>query len=99
MPRYLQNLRECAIGMLNAGMTMNAVAMNIECSTHAIRHLKQRFQATGCSEDRPRSGRPRVTTRGQGRYIRNTHLRNRFQTAAATAANINCTHNNRISAA
>ena len=41
--------------------------------------------------------RPRVTTRGQDRYIMNTHLRNRFQTATATAANTPGLHNNRIS--
>ena len=29
MPRIPQNLRERDIGMLNAGMTMNAVAMNV----------------------------------------------------------------------
>ena len=45
----------------------------------------------------PRSGRPRVTTRGQDRYIMTTHLRNRFQTATATAANTPGLHNNRIS--
>ena len=58
-----------AIGMLNAGMTMNAVAMNTGCSTRAIRHLRQRFQATGRTEDRPRSGRTRVSKLGQNRYI------------------------------
>ena len=72
--------------------------MNIGCSTRAIRHLRQRFQAIGCPEDRPRSGRPRVTTRGQDRCIPNIHLCNRFQTATATAANTHGTHNNRISA-
>ena len=69
MHRLPQNLRERAIGILNAGMTMNAVAMNIGCSTRAIRHLMQRFQATGRTEDRPRSRRLRVMTRGQDRYI------------------------------
>ena len=98
MPRIPQNLRERAIGMLNAGMTMNAVPMNIGCSIRAIRHLRQRFQATGRTAGRPRSGRQRVTTRGQDRYIRNTHLRNRFQTATTTAANTHGTHNNHISA-
>ena len=72
--------------MLNAGMTMNAVAMNIGCSTRAFRHHRQRFQAKGRTEDRPRSGRPGVTTCGQDRYIRDTHLRDRFQIATATAA-------------
>ena len=84
MPRIPQNLREHVIGMLNAGMTINTVAMNIGCSTPAIRHLRQRFQAAGHTEDRPRSGRRRVRTRCQDRYIWNTHLHNRFQTATAT---------------
>ena len=52
MPRIPQSLRERAIGM-----TMTAVAMNIGCSTRAIRHLRQCFQATGRTEDRPRRGR------------------------------------------
>ena len=51
MPRITQKLCDCAIGMLNAGTMMNTVAMNIECSTCAIQHLRQRFQATGCMED------------------------------------------------
>ena len=55
--------------MLKAGMTMNAIAMNVRCCTRAIRHLRQRFQATGRTEDRPRIGRLCVTTRGQDRYI------------------------------
>ena len=51
MPRIMYNLRKYAIGMLNAGMIMNAVAVNIACSTRAIRHLRQCFQATGCTEN------------------------------------------------
>ena len=92
MPRSPPNLRERAIGMHNAGMKMNAVAMKSGCSTRAIRYLRQRFQATGRTEDRPRSGRPRVTTHGQD-HIRNTHLRNRFQTVKATAAKTHGIHN------
>ena len=34
----------------------------------------------------------------QDRYIMNTHLRNQFQTATATAAKTHGLHNNRISA-
>ena len=50
------------------------------------------------TNDRPRSGRPRVTTRRQDRYIRLTHLRNRFRTAVETFQVTPGTHNNRISA-
>ena len=51
MPRIPQNLCERAVGMLNAGMTKNAVDLYIECSTRAIQHLGQRFKATGHTED------------------------------------------------
>ena len=49
MPRIPQNLRERAIGMLNADMTMKAVAMDIGRSTRTILHLRQSLQATGRS--------------------------------------------------
>ena len=95
MPRIPQKLRKRAIGMFNAGIMMNAVAMYIGYSTRPVRHLRQRFEATGLTEDRPCSGRLCVSKRYQDRYIRNMHLGNRFQTATATAANTNGIHNNR----
>ena len=58
----------------------------------------QHFQATGCTEDQPHSGRPRVMTRSQDCYIHNINLYNRFQTITATAGNTHGTNNNRISA-
>ena len=94
MPRIPPYLHQHATGMLNAGMMMNAVAMNIGCSTYAIRHLWQRFQATGHTENQPHSGCPRVMTHGQDRCI----LRICFQTATATAVNTHGPHNNHVSA-
>ena len=38
------------LALLDTGMTMNVVAMNIACSTHAIRHPWQCFQATGLKQ-------------------------------------------------
>ena len=46
-PEFRKKLCECAIDMRNAGMTMNAVAINIGYSTCAVRYLRQRFQGTG----------------------------------------------------
>ena len=40
----------------------------------------------GSVSDAPRSGRPRVTTPREDRYLRLTHLRNRFQPATEMAA-------------
>ncbi|XP_065943696.1 uncharacterized protein [Magallana gigas] len=47
-----------------------------------------RFQQSGNTQDRSRSGRPRVTSRQQDTHIRLEHLRNRFQTASWTAPGI-----------
>ena len=82
MPRIPNNLRERAIGMLGAGISTEHVARNVGCSSRAIRNLRIRSRTTGSTND----------------YIMNTHLRNRIQTATATAANTPGLHNNRISA-
>ena len=54
----------------------------------AINRLWARYNATGSTRDRPRSGRPRITTPAQDRYIRLLHLRDRFKTASSTVNQI-----------
>ena len=46
-------------------------------------NLLSRHQQTGQAQDRPRSGRPRVTTSAEDRCIQTIHLRNRFVTETA----------------
>ena len=65
MPRIPNNLRERAIGMLDAGMSTEDVARHVGSSSRAIRNLRTRFRTTGRIDDLPLSGRLRVTTRGQ----------------------------------
>jgi len=72
--------------MVEAGCTTAEVAARAGASVQPIRSLRRRFAQTGSSRDFPRSGRPRVTSRVQDRYIFNQHLRDRFRTATATAA-------------
>ena len=98
MPRIPNNLLERAIGMFDVGMSTEHVARHVWCSSRAIRNLRIRFRTIGSTNELQRRGPPRVTTRGQDRYITNTHLRSRFQTANATAANTSGLHNNRICA-
>ena len=88
MPRIPNSLRERAIGMIDA--------RHVGCSSRAIRHIRIKFRTTGSTNNMPRRGRPRVSTCGPNLYIMNTHLRNRFQTATATAANTPGLHNNQI---
>ena len=98
MPRLPQNLRERAVGMLQAGMRTVQIARQLGTTSRTIRRLRETFNATGVTNDRPRSGRSRVTTRGEDRYILTSHLRDRYMPAVATSRNTPGTHNNRISA-
>ncbi|MGH0144354.1 UNVERIFIED_CONTAM: hypothetical protein FKN15_003333 [Acipenser sinensis] len=68
-----------------------------ECSASTISRLVQRNQETGSVRDRPCPVRQMVTTPAQDRHIRLIHLRNRFQTAVATAREIPGRNNPRIS--
>lgn len=85
MPRLRQNQRVQAATMLAAGQTAAAVARAFGCHRNTISRLQQRFHATGDVVDRPRTGRPRVTTARTDRFMTLTHLRRRFKTASSTA--------------
>jgi transposase len=80
MPRLNGAQRNNAIGRLEAGESQTAVAR--------IFNVSQRYQQNGSTRDLPRSGRPRVTTAAQDRYIRLRHLRERFATAMSTSSTI-----------
>ena len=76
--------RNQAIGTLNSGMSATVVSRHFGCTRKTIERLRRRLRVTGNFADRPRSGRPRVTTAAGDRYIVLQHLRNRRLTAAAT---------------
>ena len=59
---------------------------------------RQLYRETGRTADRPRSGRPRVTTPSQDRYMRTSHLRDRYRMATTTARVTTGMHNPSISA-
>ena len=85
MPGLLQNERERAVEMFQAGMTQTEISNHFNCSRLTIYRLFVRVRATGTTSDRRRSGRPRETTLRQDRHITLIHLRNRFVTAVDTA--------------
>ena len=55
------------------------------------------LKETGRTADHPRSGKPRVTTPAQDRYIRTSHIRDRYRMATTTARVTPGTHNPSIS--
>lgn len=98
MPRLTRNQRHQALGRLQAGQTARQVANAFQVHVRTIYRLQQRYQTTNTTDDRPRSGRPRVTTRRQDRQIVRQHLQDRFVTAAETARQTMGTHQRHISA-
>uniref|UniRef100_A0AAZ3PVF4 Tc1-like transposase DDE domain-containing protein n=1 Tax=Oncorhynchus tshawytscha TaxID=74940 RepID=A0AAZ3PVF4_ONCTS len=99
MPRVPAHLREHALGMLQGGMRTADVARAITCNVLTVRQLRQRYSETGRTADRPCSDRPRVTTPAQDRYIRTSHLRDRYRMATTTTDRVTPgTHNPSISA-
>ena len=88
MPRLDPATPNFAIGRLQAGESQNEVARTLNVNQSTISRLWNRFQQTGSTNDRQRSGRPRITTPGQDRYIRVFHLRNRTVAASTSAAGI-----------
>ena len=80
--------RARAIGFLEAGWVQTDVAIHFGVSRLTISRLQARLRATGDVADRPRSGRPRVTTRRQDRYIEVQATRSRFVSAHQIQLNI-----------
>uniref|UniRef100_A0A673XGQ2 Tc1-like transposase DDE domain-containing protein n=1 Tax=Salmo trutta TaxID=8032 RepID=A0A673XGQ2_SALTR len=98
MPRVPAHLCERSSGMLQGGMRTADVARAINCNVCTVRRIRQRYRETRRTADRPRSGRPRVTTPAQDRYIRTSHLRDRYRMATTTARVTPGTRNPYISA-
>ena len=74
--------------MIEAGVRHTDAAKQFGVHRNAVDALWRRYQKFGTTRDRPRSGRPRVTSNRQDTYIRMVHLRDRLRTATLTARSI-----------
>ncbi|XP_046581137.1 uncharacterized protein LOC124288628 [Haliotis rubra] len=88
MPRLNEDTRNRAIGRLEAGECPSSVARHFNVRQSTISRLWQRCRLLKSTRDRPRTGRPRITTQVQDRFTRLLHLRNRTISAAYTANNV-----------
>uniref|UniRef100_A0AAZ3QS43 Transposase Tc1-like domain-containing protein n=1 Tax=Oncorhynchus tshawytscha TaxID=74940 RepID=A0AAZ3QS43_ONCTS len=79
------HLCERASGILQGGTRTADVANAINCHVRTVRRLRQHYRETGRTADHPRSGRPHLTTPAQDRYIRTSHLQDRYRMAITTA--------------
>ena len=96
MVRLTEVQRGQAIALLMQGQRQQQVDGHFDVHVSTTERLVRRLKETGRVADRPRSGRPRVTSQRQDRAIRLAHLRNRHLTATETAVNTVGSHNRRI---
>ena len=96
MVRLTAVQRGHAIALLMQGQKQQQVARHFGVHVSTIERLIRRLRDTGRVADRPRSGRPRMTSQRQERAIRLAHLRNRHLTATETAVNTVGSHYRRI---
>lgn len=73
--------RTRAIAWMQDGVAAREVARRLAVSHSVIIRLRQRHQATGSVQERPRAGRPKKTTQREDRYIRIQALQRRTTTA------------------
>ena len=78
MPCLISEQRLCPIGMMEASRSQTEVAAGMRCQQSTISKFVARYTETGVVKDCPRSGRPRVTTPNQDRYIVIQHVRGSF---------------------
>ena len=83
--------------MLDCGRTQEQVARRYNVSLSTIVHLIRCIRVTGTFADRPRSGRPLVTSIRQDNYVRQRYLRDRFVTAESTSRLVVGNHGRPIS--
>ena len=84
VPRVSKHLRNQAIGLREAGVSKIDVACRLNCHVSTITRLQNRYNTFGSVSDRPKSGRPRLTTRRKNVNMRVSHLQNRFLPASDT---------------
>ncbi|KAK7115873.1 hypothetical protein V1264_001663 [Littorina saxatilis] len=92
--RKLSDLdRGRAIGWLQDGVAARQVAQRLAVAPSVIIRLKQRFHATEIVQER-RSGRPRVTTQREDRFIQRQAMQQRMATANNIRQRLQATTNN-----
>ena len=80
--------QQSIITLRQEGQSSRKISRTLNVSSAVAKTIK-RYDETGSHEDRPRTGRPRVTSAAEDKFIRVTNLRNRQLTAPQIRAHIN----------
>ncbi|KAK7090302.1 hypothetical protein V1264_010117 [Littorina saxatilis] len=86
-----------ALSWIHDGVCMREVARRLAVSHSVIQRLRDRFETTGRAEERPRPGRPRITSRQDDRFVCLAALRNRSLTSNDLRGQLRMAANVRVS--
>lgn len=81
--------RQFIITLKNEGQSIRKISRTLKVSASAVAKTIKRYDETGSLEDRPRQGRPRVTSAAEDNFIRVISLENRQLKATQIGAHIN----------
>ena len=98
MPCVSQEERLIALGMIQSNIYYIQDARSFGCSKTAIKRSVRRHAVTRSTNDRPRTGRERLTTPEQERGIRLMHLQDHLRSASRSARKTPGRYNPQISA-
>ena len=68
------------------GKSQVQISKTVKCSRRSVHYAIQRFSDTGSHQNRPRTGRKRITIGRQDRQLLRESLRNRKKTSSELAA-------------
>lgn len=77
------------VALIGEGRSRRSVAVQFDLAESSVRHIYQRYVATGSFEHRPRTGRPRVTDKREDCLLAQEALRNPFSTSSMLAGRAN----------
>jgi len=80
--------RGTAVGLDKAGLNQYEIAGDLDCATKSVRELLKKVEVTNQLEDKPRTGRPKLTTPREDRSIKFKSLMDRRLTAKSMALTI-----------
>ncbi|CAJ0939885.1 unnamed protein product [Ranitomeya imitator] len=76
---------------MKVSQSVRKIVKTLKVSPSAVAKTINHYKETGSHEDRPRKGKPRVTSASEDKFIRVSSLRNRRLTAAQIRDQVNAT--------
>lgn len=89
--------REAVVTLRKEGQTLRQIAKTLQVSVSAVAKTIKRVEETGTHEDRARSGRPKVTSESENKFIQGISLSEGQLSAPKIQAKLNAKRTSEVS--